>query len=315
MKLSAARAGSLRTYASHFRTIVSEIHGTLGEHTSGPTSIALRAKVDALSLESITPRAVIEWKNQRIKKAGVNNGSAIVSVNSMVRNAKSLFTRLILPHMREALPTLPELLPFDGVSATTKTKSLRYVSKMNAEEIIKAARVELEKAQPKVYLMFLLAVMCGLRRSEIDNLLWRDFDFEGKVLKVTSNEYKKLKSVDSEGDIDLDENLIKALKQYKESASGPFVIGNTNKPANERKSGYRCDRMFRALCQWLRDKGITTRMPIHTLRKEIGSIIYEKEGLLAASRFLRHADIRITAAIYVGKKTRVSTGLDHLLRN
>lgn len=161
--------------------------------------------------------------------------------------------------------------------------------------------------------MFLLAVMCGLRRSEIDNLLWRDFDFEEKLLRVTSNEYKKVKSVDSEGDIDLDENLIMALIQYKQGATSPFVIGNMNKPANEGKGVYRCHRLFTILVKWLRGKGIDTRTPIHTLRKEIGSIIYEKLGLLAASRLLRHADVGITAAIYVGKKTRVSAGLDGLL--
>ena len=45
--------------------------------------------------------------------------------------------------------------------------------------------------------------------------------------------------------------------------------------------------------------------PIHTLRKEIGSIIASEHGIFAASRYLRHSDIRITSAIYADKKHTV----------
>lgn len=41
------------------------------------------------------------------------------------------------------------------------------------------------------------------------------------------------------------------------------------------------------------------------MRKEIGSLIADEHGIYAASRFLRHADIRITAAHYLDKKRRI----------
>jgi hypothetical protein len=54
--------------------------------------------------------------------------------------------------------------------------------------------------------------------------------------------------------------------------------------------------------------------PIHELRKEIGSIIASEEGIFAASRYLRHSDIRITSAIYADQKKAIipSVGKDFL---
>jgi hypothetical protein len=49
------------------------------------------------------------------------------------------------------------------------------------------------------------------------------------------------------------------------------------------------------------------------MRKEAGSLICEKHGLFAASRFLRHADIAITAQHYTAQKERVTIGLGAML--
>ena len=55
----------------------------------------------------------------------------------------------------------------------------------------------------------------------------------------------------------------------------------------------------------LRDNSVTARKPIHEMRKEIGSVIASEQGIFAASRYLRHSDIRITAAIYADQKEKV----------
>jgi hypothetical protein len=64
-------------------------------------------------------------------------------------------------------------------------------------------------------------------------------------------------------------------------------------------------KVFRKLIDWLLSKGVKSSRPIHELRKEIGSLIADEHGIYAASRFIRHADIRITAAIYLDKKRRI----------
>ena len=64
---------------------------------------------------------------------------------------------------------------------------------------------------------------------------------------------------------------------------------------------------------WLRAQGVNGIRPIHTMRKEIGSIIASRDGIWKASLYLRHSDIRITSKLYADKKTPVTAGLGSLL--
>ena len=95
------------------------------------------------------------------------------------------------------------------------------------------------------------------------------------------------------------------------------MIESPHAPSNTRKSqSYRCDAIFTRVLDWLRVKGVEPSKPIHTLRKEIGSIITSEQGIFAASRYLRHSDIRITAEYYADKiKTVVPKVFEGLLAN
>jgi len=78
-------------------------------------------------------------------------------------------------------------------------------------------------------------------------------------------------------------------------------------------SHYRCKRVFERLNRWLREKGVKGVRPLHTLRKEFGSLVCEQFGIYAASRALRHADIGITSQHYLDKMARATVGLGRLL--
>jgi hypothetical protein len=71
---------------------------------------------------------------------------------------------------------------------------------------------------------------------------------------------------------------------------------------------------MRALLAWLRTKGIVSRKPLHTLRKEFGSLIHERYGILAASEQLRHGGIAVTARHYLENRQPSVLGLGHLLK-
>ncbi len=58
---------------------------------------------------------------------------------------------------------------------------------------------------------------------------------------------------------------------------------------------------------------MTAIKPLHELRKEFGSQLCAKYGIYAASRMLRHADIRVTAQHYLDTKERTPIGLGNLL--
>ncbi len=52
--------------------------------------------------------------------------------------------------------------------------------------------------------------------------------------------------------------------------------------------------------------------PLHTLRKEFGSLINSKFGIFAASSALRHSNITITREYYVDRKERIALNLSEL---
>jgi integrase len=75
---------------------------------------------------------------------------------------------------------------------------------------------------------------------------------------------------------------------------------------------YRCESHFDRLNTWLRGKGVDTQRPLHTLRKEYGSLINKAHGIHATSKALRHADINMTNNFYTDSRARVTPGLGKL---
>ena len=71
---------------------------------------------------------------------------------------------------------------------------------------------------------------------------------------------------------------------------------------------------MRALIGWLRGKGVKSKTPLHALRKEFGSCINDRYGILAASEQLRHGGIAVTARHYLENRRPSVLGLGHLLK-
>lgn len=311
-RVSSARRHSVGGYASAFRLIIADIKGVKAEgkfdgHKGGAEK--WRAKIEALPLESITPADVLAWRNKRIRATDGNplaKRRAVVSTNSLIRNAKTLFGKKLLPFIEQTLP-LPRPLPFDGVPLE-KAPSLRYISTMDPMAILAKAKEEMADPDPEAFKVMVLALVFGLRRAEIDNLLWQAFDFAGASLRVEASEFHELKSEDSAGAIDLDSDSVALFRGYRAKAPvDVFVIRSPLAPVKNPKPGrYRCNPIFKRVLAWLRANGVNGTKPLHTLRKEIGSIIASEQGIFEASRYLRHADIHITSAIYADKKKAVT---------
>jgi len=311
-EISSARRHTLDAYTKAFRCIVAEIRGIPYDRkfdAHGGGSAKWRKKIDAVPLKTITPAEVMAWKNARLRAAESDplaKRRATITVNSTIRNAKALFGKKLLPFIGQAIE-LPHPLPFEGVSLE-KSPSLRYVSKIDAFAILARAKDELADSDPEGFKVLLLALVCGLRRSEIDHLLWRAFDFPNAVLRVESTEYHELKSEDSAGVIDLDADTVALFRGYRaKHPKAIFVIESPHKPRKKTKARcYRCDAVFKRMLAWLRAQGVEGSKPLHTMRKEIGSIIASEHGIFEASRYLRHSDIRITSAFYADKKKVVT---------
>ncbi|MGB8352744.1 MAG: tyrosine-type recombinase/integrase [Chthoniobacteraceae bacterium] len=317
-ELSGHWSGKPKTFEDYcraLRTLLSQIFGVEGgrgkfDYVNGGRDKWV-AKINRIKLIKITPDKVNKWRIAFVKKAGGNPlkaRRARITCNSLMRQAKSLFAPKLLTHVAIHKP---DKLPFDGV-AFYERDSMRYHSTVDVEALIKDALTELPVEQLKI---FLLAVMVGLRRGEIDNLLWTGFRWDGGVVRIeAATEHFAPKTSDSAGDIPIDEELAALFRGWKAKASGPFVIESKTPPrSNPKYTRYRAQRHFDGLLGWLRSKGVTAIKPLHELRKEFGSQICSKHGIYTASRMLRHADIAITAQHYLDQKERVTIGMGGLL--
>jgi integrase len=92
------------------------------------------------------------------------------------------------------------------------------------------------------------------------------------------------------------------------------VIEGANLPVRDAASdNYRAQAVWERLSAWLRAHGVTARKPIHELRKEFGSMVNRRHGLSAARDLLRHGDIAVTAAYYIDRPRKATSGLGALL--
>jgi integrase len=306
-------------YAKAFRRIVAGVAGIKSEKRKfaarGGGHDEWIARIDAVKLEQISSEAICGWKREFLSGAKpdpVSQRSARVSLNSYLRRAKCLFSKQILKALELRLP---DPLPF-ALVAFEKRPSLKYHSNFDVRELIARAREELaDTGQIELFKIFLLAAFAGLRRGEIDLLEWSALRWEQGILRIEATEFFHPKSEDSVGDIPLDPELVSLFRGYYARAKSNFVI-QSDAPLPQPGapySRYRCRELFQILSAWLRVHGVKTLRPLHTLRKEFGSLINEAHGIHAASRALRHASIAITAEVYVDSRVRTTSGLGYLL--
>jgi integrase len=270
------------------------------------------AKVDALPLSVLSAAAVQRWKMEYIGRAGNAPDArrrAENSAASLIRCARSLFSEKARKYASVEL-VLPDPLPFTGVELPKKGNTT-YQSKIDAGELIAKARQNLTGEPFKI---FTLGLLCGLRKREIDLLIWDQVDFTKGLIRIERTEYFQPKSEDSAGEVDLDPETLALLRGWKATASGPFVIESTRPPRHDAsRVNYRCTSHFETLYTWLKKQGITARKPLHELRKELGALLASNHGIFAAQSVLRHAQISTTAAYYTDKKRRITAGLGALL--
>ena len=182
-----------------------------------------------------------------------------------------------------------------------------------AQRIPKERRTAGEKGPARTkheaFKVLVLARGAGLRRGEINRLLWRQVDLQAGVVRIEATEVGDLKTEDSVGDVAIDEALCGILQGFEARTTSQYMIGGMEEEvASSRTWGhaYRCTPVFNFLKEWLRRNGVEGNKPLHTLRKEAGSMIATTKGIYAASRFLRHADIQVTAMHYADHKDKRS---------
>ncbi len=301
--------------------------------------------VDATPLRNFTEENLTKWRKTYLAKHQYNPKklmSSTRSANSCIRAGKAIFAsdvRTKIPNVK-----LPDPIPFSTISlleeaknkyrsqiaspeelliagsrelamATTESEIqaawIRAGQKGNAPEATPAERIRAELSvfrKREAFKVLVLGLCAGLRRGEIDSLLWSQIDFTANCVWIETTDVHELKA-DSTGKVPLDPVIMDLLKTWKSSTKDEFVARGCAPREGTDKVYYRANRAHEELIMWLKSKGLTSRMPLHTLRKEFGSIICDQAGIHAASRLLRHANISQTAEIYADHRNSVTAGL------
>jgi integrase len=309
---------SLKKYAGDFYRILEEMFDLdFGrqkyDHVHGG-NLVRQEKLNGIRLSKITAERVEAWRSDTLERRvreGVRQESAITTINSILRSAKSLFAKKNLKAI--GLEDFPS--PFSGITLW-REESHRYATGFSVQDLADAAVAELRGKEE--YKIFLLAAGCGLRRNEIDKLLWSHVDFGNSSILVCKTAYMRPKSKES---VFMDGFVSCELAELQKTAKGEFVLedesvtfrtrsSSPKQPAKKaKKSRYRCGKAFERLTRWLRAKGVPGRSLVHVLRKEFASQICKNHGIYAASRALRHSFCSVTKLYYADKAPAVSPGI------
>jgi integrase len=316
--LASVRPRTFEIYAYALRKIAREATGAKDTSRSGfdPKGLGWRQATDLLLLSKLTPNAVAQWKAKVLAEATQNpvaRQRARRNVNSFVRNARALFSRKILKRLKAKDIVLPSPLAFEGFEFEEQGNT-KYDSKIDATALLQNARSELAETDAEEWKVILLALGAGLRRSEIDGLCWSQLDAVRGEIRIVNHEYFQAKTDGSEGKIFVDPGLMAELGRFQiEPDTTPVVDGNIPFRQSSGRQYYRCQETFERVTSWLRNHGVTGDKPLHTLRKEFGSIICAAADIHTASRQLRHSNLATTAAFYADHRRRVSVPVTEML--
>jgi integrase len=308
---SSLKAGTFIEYRKSFCQILADIFKVVAgkekfDYVNGGAQKRLD-KIYKIKLSNVSSDKIEEWKNKtlrtRTSKDALRRNSSCATINKTLRNAKSLFSKKILKAigMQDSC-----ILPFKDIEFLPEG-SHRYHSEFDAKQLVEEAMKELRPDNPEAFKIFLLALCCGLRRNEIDKLLWRQIDLPRGLINIQTTEVFNPKTRESCSCVDIDISVAEILAEYRNIATGKFVIeSEVNPRPNAHYRHYRCDRTHKHLIEWLRSHGINSNNPLHTLRKEYGAEICRQFGLYKASRALRHSSYGVTEMFYVDKKSGVT---------
>ena len=260
-----------------------------------------RAAVENLPVDRITPEQLERFRSSMLAAAKNDlskKARAVTTNNFYLRSAGSIFSPKLLKHYTDFI--LPSANPFKEVGRLQEPPH-RYTSNIDVLKLGAAAESELKMQHPGAYVAFVLSLHCGMRRSEIDRLIWSQVDFENRHIWIRTTEVFSPKAKNSENRIDAPAKVFKALKEFRShSITPPYVL-----PGTEANLPPRCKQIFRVLLSWLRKNGVNHVQALHALRKEAGSLMFSQTGSIdKTAEFLRN-DPRVAREHYVGRQGRL----------
>lgn len=241
-------------------------------------------------VSSLTRDVVVLFQTRRMESA-TDAGSAAVTANSMLRQARSIFCRRMLPsydHLN--LPDISRFMQHPFLREPRRQYQPPTSDAINA--LVESAKA-LKTDSPASYAAFLLEIYCGLRAGECiaarwDWILAGQANAEGKrvhYLCVPANVTKG----NGERKLPITQAIYDELNALR---LGDYIVPQESFWARERT-------VARKLSKWLRTR-VPGRKTNHELRKMFGAMVATTQGLFFAQRALGHSDPKLTSRVYSG---------------
>lgn len=199
-----------------------------------------------------------------------------------------------------------------------KLKKNREMKVIAPADFPKFASAALE--EPRLGVLFVLALVTGMRPGEYLGLQWSDFSTD--FLKVTINRvlvrpnkvkegeprwrFEAPKTKKSRRTLALDRTMIKHLRQHRAQQNAERLLAGEAYDdhdlvfANELGGPlFLCNLRNRTLKKILRRAGLDKGITMYSLRHSAATaLVKERESLKVVSAMLGHASIRLTADVY-----------------
>lgn len=156
----------------------------------------------------------------------------------------------------------------------------------NEEMVALLAAVQDEDVHTRA--AFQILIETGARLSEVLQSRWEDFDLDAATWRIPSPKAGKPQV------IPIPSTVVKMLRTLPRLS--PFVIPSQKKPKRGQEPIPRFD--LKGPWQRVMQKAGISNARVHDLRRTFGLAVARQAGLHVAQQLLRHADVRVTAAVY-----------------
>lgn len=270
---------------------------------AGPKKFENMEEEDCRKLEIsvLTPKLVEIWRTRELKKGRTNN-----SINSSLAQARSVFSKDALSRYKLAhLHVEKFVTEFKNVKKlkAARVKAFVPLSPDVLRKIDDAVRIRLastDTLDQEIAKVIVLAARLGLRAVEIYRATQGQiFVDSGKVgIKIPSTKYG------DERMLFFDDELARMFPHKSNAEAAKFLVADGHNVTKRKRIIYRDTNAV--LRDILRNKGDYCRSKLlHTLRKQVGSVLATKKGLFFAQRALGHRSPTLTSDYYSSLTERI----------
>lgn len=266
------------------------------------------------ALEDIKPIMVKNYITYKLKdgrKDSQEGGLSMVSVKKHLAILRQALNEAVL---LEYLPYNPANAVKLPKRATTTAQRTVFLTAEEAQRLLNSI------ADHDIFPAVALALLYGLRRSEVLGLRWQAIDFEANTITICHTVVKNLTV--QESDTTKTENsrrtfqLLPEVKTMLQDLKATAPAGSEYLFCHEDGSVWRPDCLTRTFQRALARAGLP-KMRFHDLRHSTASILFDRGWSLEdVKNWLGHSDIETTSNIYLhygrARKVLLADGLSNM---